>query len=160
MPGVYHCNVLFIAANVTNASDTTLIGNQTVWIDGIGSKGFWKNHPNATEQHLPITLGNFDVLTNETATEIFQAHKGKFDLDKLAGQLLAAKLNIWALNMTAPFDKVECIAGNVTAADDYLAGKGYNGVDTGTKVTKSQKAEALGYHSALDDFNNGGCPLP
>jgi len=40
MPGVYHCNVLFIAANVTTASDTTLIGNQTVWIDSIGSKGF------------------------------------------------------------------------------------------------------------------------
>jgi len=157
MPGVYHCDVVFTADNGT---DTAIIGNQTAWIDGIGSKGFWKNHPNATEQHLPITLGNFDVLTNETATDIFQAHKGKFDLDKLAGQLLAAKLNIWALNMTEPFDKVDCIAGNVTAADDYLAGKGYNGVDSGTKVQKSEKAEAFGYHSALDDFNNGGCPLP
>ncbi len=158
MPGVYHCDVNFIAANVTTSSDTESLGTQTVWIDAIGSKGYWKNHPDATEQHLPITLGNFDVLTNETATDIFKAHKGKFDLDKLAGQLLAAKLNIWALNMTEPFDKVDCIAGNVSAADTYLGDNNYGGVDIGDKVQKSEKAEAFGYHSALDDFNNFGCP--
>ena len=161
MPGVYHCDVEFIAANVTTSSDTESLGTQTVWIDAIGSHGYWKNHPDATEQHLDgLFLGDYEVLDTENATAIFKAHKGKFDLDKLAGQLLAAKLNIWALNMTAPFDKVECIASNVTAADEYLVIAGYDGVDTAEikKKDKSAKAEALGYHSALDDFNNFGCP--
>ena len=161
MPGVYHCNVIFRAVNVTDSSDSQVIGNQTIWIDAIGSQGFWKNHPNATEQHLNITLGDFnggfEVGDNETATELFKAHKGKFDLDKLAAQLLAAKLNIWALNMTEPFDKVDCIKGNVTAADDLLGERDYEGVDTGETKFGKDKRDALKLHKFLDIFNNFGC---
>ncbi len=171
MPGVYHCNVVFIAANVTTASNTEVVGNQTIWIDAIGSQGFWKNHQNATKVHLPILLGNQtldggmnnvttskNVTTPEEATAIFNAHKGKFDLDKLAAQLLAAKLNIWALNMTddQPNDKVDCIAGNVTDADEYLALHGYDGIDSEGNLGKD-KRDGLILHKFLDIFNNFGC---
>jgi len=163
MPGVYHCNVIFRAVNVTDSSVSDVIGNQTVWIDAIGSHGFWKNHPNATQKHLPITLGNetvnFTIVTNETATELFQLHKGKFDLDKLAAQLLAAKLNIWALNMTGevPNDRIDCIEGNVTAADDLLTDRGYDDIGAGEQFEKDQKRPALKLHKFLDRFNNFGC---
>jgi len=164
MPGVYHCNVIFKYVNVTDSSDSQVIGNQTVWIDAIGSQGFWKNHPNATEVHLPIKLGNvtdhYLIETNVTATELFNAHKGKFDLDKLAAQLLAAKLNVWALNMTGevPNDRIDCIEGNVTGAEDLLAKRGYLGPDFNTgKLDKEDKFPALKLHKFLDRFNNFGC---
>jgi hypothetical protein len=162
MPGVYRCTTVFEAVNATNSADREFLGNQTVWIDAIGSKGYWKNHPNATEQHLPITLSDkFTVETNVTATNLFKEHKGKFDLDKLAAQLLAAKLNIWALNMTEPQpnDKVECIAGNVTAAEDLLTAKGYDQIGGGETMTGKDKKPALDIHKNLDLFNNYGCPL-
>ena len=155
MPGVYHCNVLFVAANVTTSSNTELIGNQTIWIDAIGSHGFWKNHPSATEFHLPIDLGNYNIPDNVTATNLFNEHKGKFDLDKLAGQLLAAKLNQWVLMNDT---KTDCINDTIDDADGLLVTRGYAGPDVGTgKLMKSDKFEALSLHSALDDFNNDGC---
>jgi len=176
MPGVYHCTVVFEAVNATDSENRDFLGNQTVWIDAIGSQGFWKNHPGATAVHLPILLGNQtldggmnnvttseNVTTGEEATLIFKEHKGKFDLDKLAAQLLAAKLNIWALNMTGevPNDRIDCIEGNVTDADTYLAIAGYEGIGTADlkKKDKGAKATALGFHSALDRFNNSGCPI-
>ena len=156
MPGVYHCNVIFDAVNATDISNVEQIGNQTIWVEAIGSKGYWKNHPSATEAHLPISLGSYDILTNVTATELFNEHKGKFDLDKLAGQLLAAKLNQWAL--MGEGDTI-CVDGNVTDADTLLTNRGYAGPDVSTgKMDKSDKAEALALHSDLDDFNNFGCP--
>lgn len=173
MPGVYHCNVIFKYVNVTDSSDSQVIGNQTVWIDAIGSKGFWKNHPDATEVHLPILLGNqtlnatnmadpdtsFNVTSPEEATELFKKHKGKLTLNRLAGQLLAAKLNIWALNMTdnQPNEKVDCIAGNVTAADELLRDNDWSGVESDAAIDKSERRTVLTVHKFLDRFNNFGC---
>jgi len=159
MPGVYHCNVLFIAANVTTASDTTLIGNQTVWIDAIGSKGFWKNHPNATDQHLPITIGEIDVLTNETATLVFESHKGKFGLDKVAAQLLAAALNVWAIDNAT---KTSCITDTISGTNATLVTEGYDGPggnDNPKYHPKTNPAPPLlkSNHTELDRFNNEGC---
>jgi len=162
MPGVYHCNVLFIAANVTTASDTTLIGNQTVWIDSIGSKGFWKNHPNATDQHLPITIGELPVLTNETATVVFESHKGKFGLDKVAGQLLAALLNVWALDMGTNSTKTDCINATITFTNATLDAQGYDGPggNADPKFHPKSNPAPSGLklnHTLLDRFNNFGC---
>jgi len=174
MPGVYHCNVIFKYVNVTDSSQSQVIGNQTVWIDAIGSKGFWKNHPDATEVHLPILLGNqtlngdgtnnsttsFNVTSPEEATELFQKHKGKLSFNRLAGQLLAAKLNIWALNMTATGPdniKVDCIGGNVTAADDLLRDNGWFGFESDHSVDKEDRRIVLTVHKFLDRFNNFGC---
>jgi hypothetical protein len=167
MPGNYHCTVEFIA-NVTTSSNTYSLANQTAWLDVIGSKGYWKNHPDATEVHLPILLGNqtlvdgesnpessSNVTTSDEVTNIMKAHKGKFDLDKLAAQLLAAKLNLWAW-MGSSAD-IGCIEGNVTAADILLSDRGYSGIDEGDKFDKSDKQAALSLHSNLDDFNNNGC---
>jgi hypothetical protein len=157
MPGAYHCNVVFEATNSTDASNVEQIGNQTVWIEAIGSKGYWKNHPTLTELHLPISLGNFDVVDSYNATKIFDAHKGKFDLDKLAGQLLAAKLNQWSFMGTGS-DLETCIGENVTTANNLLIARGYAGVDDNTgKMEKSDKAEALALHEDLDYYNNFGC---
>jgi len=161
MPGVYHCNVLFIAANVTTASDTTLIGNQTVWIDAIGTLGFWKNHANATEQHLPIILGNFPVDDNVTATKIFKNHKGSLSLDKVAAQLLVAALNVWALDHNTGTDKTSCINDTIAFTNETLAG--YNGPLGGAQKIMKSNPDSPGLkmnHTLLDLFNNVGCPLP
>ncbi len=162
MPGVYHCNVLFIAANVTTASDTTLIGNQTVWIDAIGTLGFWKNHANATEQHLPITLGNFVVGDNETATDIFKSHKGKLNLDKVAAQLLAAALNVWALDMGTNSSKTDCINATITFTNETIGGPAgdYNGPGNNKQNVNKNSPFSEGLkmnHTLLDNFNNNGC---
>ena len=154
MPGVYHCNVVFVAANVTTSSNTELIGNQTIWIDAIGSKGYWKNHPNATDVHVPIDLGDHTVADSDEVTAIMKAHKGKFDTDKLAAQLLAAKLNQWALMGSGA---TSCIDQTIIDADALLVARSYGGVDIGDKFEKSEKFTALSLHSALDDFNNLGC---
>jgi hypothetical protein len=153
MPGVYHCTTVFEAVNAT---DSDFLGNQTVWIDAIGSKGYWKNHPDATDIHIGgIFLGPYEVMDSINATKIFKEHKGKYALDKLAGQLLAAKLNIAAIDNAT---KTDCIGGNVTAADVLLDSRDYNG-PTNEKLTGKDKKPALDYHKYLDKFNNYGCPL-
>ena len=154
MPGSYHCTVEFIA-NVTTSSNTYSLANQTTWLDVIGSKGYWKNHPDASTLHTPITIGAHEVVDSDEVTNIMKAHKGKFDLDKLAAQLLTAKLNLWAWMGAGA---TGCIDGNVTAADLLLVDRGYAGIDTGNKLDKSDKKPALSLHSNLDDFNNFGCP--
>lgn len=154
MPGVYHCNVVFVAANVTTSSNTELIGNQTIWIDAIDSHGYWKNHPDASDVHVPIDLGDHTVADSDEVTAIMNAHKGKFDTDKLAAQLLAAKLNQWALMGSGA---TSCIDQTISDADALLVTRGYGGVDVGTKFDKSEKHTALSLHSDLDDFNNIGC---
>jgi len=169
MPGVYHCNVVFVAANVTTSSNTELIGNQTIWIDAIGSHGYWKNHPDASDVHTPIILGNqtlngdgtsnstnsFNVTDSSVVTAVMNEHKGKFDLDKLAAQLLAAKLNQWALMGSGAS---ACIDQTIIDADNLLRDRGYFGIGEGGKLMKSDKFPALSLHSDLDDFNNVGCP--
>jgi len=155
MPGTYHCDVIFRAVNITDSSISDVIGNQTIWIDAIGSKGFWKNHPDASDIHTPIDLGDHEVADSTEVTTIMKAHKGKFDTDKLAAQLLAAKLNQWALMNDT---KIPCVLGNITDADQLLDDRGYGGVDIGTKFMKDQKRPALELHRDLDDFNNFGCP--
>jgi len=165
MPGVYHCNVVFDAVNATDDTNVENIGIQTVWIEAIGSKGYWNNNPDATAEHLPIVLGNethfFEVNTNETATEIFEDHKGKFGLDKVAAQLLAAALNVWALMEVD--GNTECIDQTIASTNDTLGELGYDG--PGGEDPKFNKnnpyLEGLkANHTALDDFNNNGCPQP
>jgi len=162
MPGVYHCEVEFIAANVTTASDTQSLGNQTVWIDAIGTLGFWKNHANATDQHLPINLGGFLVPNNETATPIFKEHRGPLSLEKVAAQLLAAALNVWAIDNAT---KTSCITDTISGTNATLVDRGYDGPENDiNKINKRADRPffmELGInHTDLDDFNNGGCPLP
>lgn len=155
MPGVYHCNVIFDVVNATNAADTEQIGNQTVWIEAIGSKGYWNHHPEQADLLLWKLVGDYNVTNSTLAQELFNAHKGKFDLDKLAAQLLAAKLNVMALDGDGD---TSCIDQTISDADALLSARGYDGPDVSTgKLSKSDKAEALALHSALDDFNNFGC---
>ena len=103
----------------------------------------------------------FVVGDNVTATDLLKKHKGKDVLNRLAGQLLAAKLNIWALNMTNLVTdnvKVDCIGGNVTEADAILVGQSWEGPDDDKKFDlKSDRRDALKVHKFLDIFNNFGC---
>jgi len=111
---------------------------------------------------LPITIGQLDVLTNETATEVFESHKGKFGLDKVAGQLLAALLNVWALDMGTNSSKTSCINATITFTNETLAAEGYDG-DNGTPDPKyhpknNPAPSGLKFnHTLLDRFNNFGC---
>jgi len=165
MPGNYHCTVEFIA-NVTTSSNTYSLANQTALLDVIGSMGYWKNHPDATDVHLPIILGNetqnFPVNNNETATEIFKDHKGKFGLDKVAAQLLASALNVWAL--MGGYDTT-CIDPTIASTNNTLGDEGYDGPGEEPDPKYNKKTNPIppglkANHTALDDFNNNGCPQP
>jgi hypothetical protein len=67
----------------------------------------------------------------------------------LAGQLLAAKLNLAA--GTDP-----CITQTVAQADALLRSIGYAGPSGAYKLSAEQRAEAIALKDALDIYNNGG----
>jgi hypothetical protein len=154
MPGFYECTVEFIANN-TVSGDMTSLANQTVTLEVIGSKGYWKNHPAATDKHLPITIGNYQVLNNENATTLFKEHKGPFGFDKAAAQLLAAALNQWALMFGGDSS---CIDDTIEFTNSTL--EGYAGPPDKEKLNKNNPilSGLKANHTALNNFNNYGCP--
>jgi hypothetical protein len=125
--------------------------------------GYWKTHPEAIT--LGLKLGNYTVATTADALAIFEAmncsgSKANDTVGCLAGQLLAAKLNLANGNST-------CIQPTVTKADSFLSGGTvtvggitvtgivYTG-PTGTySLTSAQRAVAEMLKNALDKYNNG-----
>jgi hypothetical protein len=120
------------------------------------SPGYWKNHQATTTASLPQTLGGFTVSDFATAKAIFDAmncSKSSTSTQNavgcLAGQLLAAKLNV-AIGASA------CIAPTIAAADAFLISIGYTG-PTGTyTLTAEQRATANDLKETLDAYNNAG----
>jgi len=125
----------------------------------VRSPGYWKNHQAATTALLPQTLGSFTVSDSATAKAIFDAMNCSNSSTStqnavgcLAGQLLAAKLNV-AIGASA------CIAPTIAAADAFLISIGYTG-PTGTyTLTADQRATAISLKSTLDAYNNTGTCL-
>ena len=118
--------------------------------------GYWKNHEAATTPLLPRSLGGFTVSDFATARAIFQAmncanstNSTQNAVGCLAGQLLAAKLNV-AMGASP------CIAPTITAADTFLVSIGYTG-PTGTyTLTSDQRATAISLKNTLDTYNSTG----
>jgi Prealbumin-like fold domain len=125
--------------------------------------GYWKTHPEAIT--LGLTLGNYTVATTADALAVFDAmncsgSKANDTVGCLAGQLLAAKLNLANGNST-------CIQPTVNKADTFLSGGTVtvNGITTagitytgpsGTyNLTANQRAVAESLKNALEKYNNG-----
>lgn len=153
MPGVYSCTVSFTVEDATGELE---IIQQDIDVDVVGSKGYWKNHVDA----LADTLGDGKDLATHTVTDPADAknilsQKGKNTIDKVARQLLAAKLNV----MTGVAST--CIDGTIAATDTQLDAYGipYTGPESvPNSATKSDKSTLTGLNELLDDFNNQGCP--
>jgi hypothetical protein len=111
-------------------------------------------------QYLPVMLGGFSVSTILLADPIWGAMNCSSSTDQgavgcLAGQLLAAKLNV--KNGSNP-----CINTTIGNADTFLAGltPPYSG---GTwkptnPLTTTQRTQALNLQNKLNNYNNNqGC---
>lgn len=118
--------------------------------------GYWKNHPPRTAQLLPVTLGAFTVGTSSVATTIFNAmncgrSKGQAAVACLAGQLLAAKLDV-------KNGSSNCINLAIDQADLLLVLVNYAGPGGSYTLTPSQRTQLLGLKDKLDRYNSGhGC---
>ena len=128
-----------------------IIGTQTIWLEVIGSKGYWNHHEDETVSLLPKTLGGYSVDDFIEAQGVFDAASAKNAVNMLAAQLLAAKLNLMA------GADGSCLGTTIAAADAILTAQGYDGPGTGTPLTKSAKTAANAASSTLDSFNNIGC---
>jgi uncharacterized repeat protein (TIGR02543 family) len=126
------------------------------------SAGYWKNHQAQTTALLPITLGTYSVDTFAKATAVFAAmncsnSSSQNAIGCLAGQLLAAKLNVKNGAST-------CIAATIADADAFLSGATVNGVTGLTYIgpsaiyglTDAARALAIQLKDALAAYNNGG----
>lgn len=121
--------------------------------------GYWRNHQNATTALLTIDLGGYAVANFADATAVFDdmncGNSGSQNaFGCLAGQLLAAKLNV------ANGAPNSCIGATIMSADSLLesyAPGGYVG-PTGTyTLTSSQRSAALGLATTLSNYNMNGC---
>jgi uncharacterized repeat protein (TIGR01451 family) len=120
------------------------------------SAGYWKNHQAHTVSLLSITLGNYTVGTYAEATAVFaNMNCGKSSANDaggcLAGQLLAAKLNVKNGASTR-------IAPTIASADAFLISIGYTGPNGTYTLTAAQRAQAIQLKDMLDRYNNRlGC---
>jgi hypothetical protein len=120
------------------------------------SPGYWKNHADATTSELPQSLDGYSVSTFAQATAVFTAMNcGKAKADAvgcLAGQLLAAKLNV---SNGSP----GCIGPTIASADTFLSSIPYTGPGASYTLNASQRSAALGLQVTLSGYNaGGGCP--
>jgi len=163
VPGAYHCNVEFIANN-TYTGEFTSLANQTVWLNVTGTMGYWKNHLTVADNHFNVILGdsipNVTVSDVENVTDIFKAHKGKLGANKLAAKLLATAFNIWSFMTTGSMDSYECINDSADWSNGTLSELGYDTIGKNGNPGKELKNSKGNNHTALDNFNNDGCPLP
>lgn len=131
---------------------------------GTRTIGYWKNHSgqgrgnqgDLVTQHLPVLLGaangpkSVNVTTNVQAYQILgQGWLGGHPsngITKLYAQLLAAKLNI------ADGAAAGSVAATINAADVFLGT--HNQADW-SSLTQAEKNLVLGWHSTLDNYNNG-----
>ncbi len=138
-------------ATVTCTITNTLIAPRTQAL----SAGYWKNHPTQMQPLLPVTLGTFPVATTTIANAIFNAMNCSSTKDQdavgcLAGQLLAAKLNV-------KNGASNCINTVIAQADALLTTIGYHGPAKYT-LTTAQRTQLVSLKNALDKYNNGlGC---
>jgi len=113
--------------------------------------GFWKNHPDDTEEHLPIAIGDLVVEDSDEANEVFNVDANNAH-DMLAAQLLAAEINVW--HGVPSCDDVD---DAISDAQSELAGADYTGPGTTTAPQKGDKGAVNAIKDVLDDFNNNGC---
>ena len=160
-PGLYHCTINFrIGYEVLfgDGGQIEKIVSQPVWIEIPEPEpeeprtiGFWKNHQEQTEEHLPMFIGGYEVVTFDDATDVFNVN-AKNAHDMLAAQLLAAEINVWnnVPSCQEVDDAIEAANGNLGVAN-------YEGPGTTDAPKKSDKDEVNAIKDILNQFNNFGC---
>jgi Prealbumin-like fold domain len=150
----------YVATFSPGCSGTIALGESktcTVTNNDIGparTPGYWKNHTDAIT--LGLKLGNYTVASTADAQAVFAAmncssSKANDALGCLAGQLLAAKLNVANGNSS-------CINATIAQADALLVSVGYVGPSGTYNLTSTQRDSALALKDALDRYNSGkGC---
>jgi hypothetical protein len=122
------------------------------------SAGYWKNHAARTTALLPISLGSYVVQDFTAAAAVFDsmdcgASKDLGAIGCLAGQLLAAKLNV-------KNGASNCVNSLIAQGDAILVVAGYQGSDQPltTPLTSAQRRAADRLTAKLDRYNSGkGC---
>jgi len=109
-----------------------------------------------TIQYLPQSLGGYSVTTIVLADPIWGAANCGASTDQgaigcLAGQLLAAKLNL--ANGSCPGNPA--IGSTVTNADALLVSVNYQGPNKTYSLNAAQRASAISLKTLLDSYNNG-----
>jgi hypothetical protein len=117
---------------------------------GVGSPGFWKNHPDAWPV-AEITIGEVLYARSE-AIEIMSAHEKGDKTYSMFRALLAAKLNL--LVGTEP----TCIAETVEQADEWMANYGPPGSGVAGSSSAWEQGEPI--KDRLDAYNNGRLCAP
>jgi len=120
------------------------------------SAGYWKTNAAATTPLLPVMLGNYTVDTFPNAQNVFKTMNCSIKSNNdavgcLAGQLLAAKLNVE--NGADP-----CINSTIESADAFLISVGYIGPSGTYTLTKAERQSAIDLKTLLANYNTGlGC---
>ncbi|WP_169952371.1 hypothetical protein [Microbispora sp. H11081] len=115
--------------------------------------GYWKNHPKAVAPLLPVWLGaqngqfSHAVTTTSDAVAILNFNGAASNgINKLRGQLLAAKLGI------ADGADGSAVADVIAEADAFLAAHAPSSWNSLSKADKNNVNRLAG---TLDDYNNG-----
>jgi hypothetical protein len=131
------------------------------------SKGYWMNHaglgpqPDEVTQYLPIWLGTPNGAKSVQVTTAVQAvnllnynDDASNGINRLYGQLLAAKLNIKNGVSSSTIDTV------ISDADAFLA---TNNAGDWSSLSSAQKTQVNAWMSTLEQYNTGsllGGPTP
>ncbi len=115
--------------------------------------GYWKNHPKAVAPMLPVWLGTPDgqlsheVTTTNDAVAILNFNGAASNgINKLRGQLLAAKLGI------AGGADGSAVAGAIADADAFLA---THAPSSWNSLSKADRNDVNLLATTLDNYNNG-----
>ena len=117
--------------------------------------GYWKNHQAQTTALLPQPLGGFSVAAWSEAQAVFNANNCGAKTSQGAVGCLAASLLAAELNEANGAAAVPCVLTAISNANAFLNGLPYTG-PTGTyTLSKTDRQNAIGLATSLDNFNNG-----
>jgi hypothetical protein len=111
---------------------------------GVGTPGYWKNHPEAWPVD-DITIGGV-TYSKDDAIDFMEKPVKKDKTYNMFSQLIAAKLNVLIGNDDS------CIAGTISAADAWMAD---NPVGSDVRAKSDAWVEGESLKDELDDYNNG-----
>jgi hypothetical protein len=119
---------------------------------GVGTPGYWMNHPEAWPV-AAITIGGITYTKDEAISYMKMSVKGDKTFTMFPA-LVAAKLNVLIGNDSS------CIVDTIAAADAWMADYGPigSGVEAGGKHSPWRVGEPL--CETLDDYNNGELCAP
>jgi len=123
---------------------------------GALTPGYWKNHQNATTALLTQNLGAYPVSSFANATSVFANmncgnSSSQNALGCLAGQLLAAKLNV------ANGVPNSCISAVIQSADSLLIKDKYVGPGGTYTLSQQDRNTAIQLAGMLATFDQNGC---